>query len=343
MAGAVRAHRLRSAAACLVALLVVAGGVAWLGRSTSVPSLTAGRALTSPSTTVPAVPGLSKAAAPTGSAAAPHAASRSTAAAPTNGTAHASAGTQPGFAVEGNAQDSAGLSAGSSGQPAEIEQTGNLTLTVGRGDLATTMTQLTFLASLYNGYVANSQTQLGAGSGGQSGSISLEVPVDNFEAALKKAQALGTVSDLTTKATDVTSQYADLQARITALQASVQQYLTILSKATSIGDILAVQSQIGQLQTQIQQLQGQLQVLTSETAYSTLTVAVTAGTPPVHHHPRPRPGGLDAAWHTSVHGFADGVDGLVRVAGPLLFALLCLGALLLGARVGWRRFQRHNL
>ena len=52
------------------------------------------------------------------------------------------------------------------------------------------------------------------------------------------------VSELTTKATDVTAQYVDLQSQITALEASRQQYLTIMTKASSIGDVLAVQAQL---------------------------------------------------------------------------------------------------
>ena len=46
------------------------------------------------------------------------------------------------------------------------------------------------------------------------------MPVDDFATVLRQAQALGTTSDLTTKATDVTGQYVDLQSRITALEDS---------------------------------------------------------------------------------------------------------------------------
>jgi hypothetical protein len=167
--------------------------------------------------------------------------------------------------------------------------------------------------------------------------------VASFSSMLKEAQSLGRTSQLTTKATDVTGQYVDLQAQITALEASRQQYLTIMAKATSIGDILSVQAQLDTLQQQIQQLQGQLQVLSSETTYSTLTVLVSESTSG-HHHPAPHPpSGVDKAWHDSVHGFLDGVDGLIRIAGPILFGLLCLGALLLAIRLSWRRLQRHNL
>ncbi len=34
---------------------------------------------------------------------------------------------------------------------------------------------------------------------------------------------------------------------------------------------------------------------------------------------------------------------MIRLAGPTLFALLCLAVLLFGGRALWRRYQRHNL
>ena len=225
------------------------------------------------------------------------------------------------------------------GQPAKIQQSGSLTLTVGRGKLSRTIAQLSALAVSGGGFVADTQTQSG---GAPSGSVTLQVPVQSFAATLQKAQALGRVSDLSTKATDVTGQYVDLQSRIAALQASRQQYLTILAKATTVGDVLAVQEQIDALQSQIEQLQSQLQLLTSQTSYSTLTVSVGESAPSPSPSPLPE-SGLVRAWHASIGGFVTGVEDVIRVAGPLVFALLLLGAILAGARAFWRRSQRHNL
>jgi hypothetical protein len=168
--------------------------------------------------------------------------------------------------------------------------------------------------------------------------------VQSFSTVLTRAEALGKTSGLTTKATDVTGQYVDLQARISALQDSRQQYLTILAKATTVGDVLAVQQQIDGLQSQIEQLQGQLQLLTSQTTYSTLTVTVNEHTSLPPPAPKRLPeSGLVRAWHASIGGFVTGVEGLVRLAGPVLFALLLLGIALVGGRAVWRRLQRRNL
>jgi hypothetical protein len=133
-----------------------------------------------------------------------------------------------------------------------------------------------------------------------------------------------------------------LQARIGALDSSRQQYLTIMARATTIGDVLSVQEQIDTIQSQIEQLQGQLQVLTSETAYSTLTATVNQTSTPSPPSPVPE-SGLVQAWHQSVGGFVDGVEGVVRLIGPALFVLVCLAAVVTGGRVLWRRYRRHSL
>ncbi len=330
-------HRVLSVAACVLVVLVLAGAVGALVGRPSHPTLTSGlppsRVGTAavPTTTVP--PRFSS----NGSAT-----SGGTASSPGATTQHAGLAA-PAPATTPNSPVTPTLPSGAVGQSARIEQTGTLGLTVGRGDLNRTVTQLTGLAGAYGGFVANSQTQSGAASSGPpSGSVTLQVPVDNFATVLKRAQALGKTSELTTKATDVTGQYVDLQARISALEASRQQYLTILAKATTVGDVLSVQEQLDGIQQQIEELQGQLQVLTSETSYSTLTVNVSESQPAPPPTPLPE-SGLVRAWHASIGGFVTGVEGVIRLAGPLLFALLLLAAVAFGGRALWRRVQRHRL
>jgi Domain of unknown function (DUF4349) len=340
-----RGHKMLAVAASVLVLLLVAGGALWLGNGTS--KSTAGLRSASATHSLHAPNGVSQKSAgsagstSTGSTASPGfaAASGSNAAVPATSTSGAPS----------NSSDSQNTTPGPSaaslgvGQPARIEQTGSLDLSVGRGALSATVQRLNALAAADGGFVANSQTQSGAAGGAPSGTVILEVPVASFSAVLHQAQSLGKVSQLTTSATDVTGQYVDLQSRITALEASRQQYLTIMTKASSIGDVLAVQAQLDSLQSQIEQLQGQLAVLSSETDYSKLTIAVGEAGAPHHHaavvdHP-----GLTKAWHDSVHGFVAGAEGVIRIAGPALFALLCLGAVVLGGQLFWRRLQRHNL
>ncbi len=320
--GTLRSHRLLAVAAGLIVL----AGIAGLGLA-----LRPGTTGSHPTTSV--------AAGPQRSAATPRAGGPSRSFSPTHGTAQA----QPNKSLSAPS-GAAPQSTSPAGQSTKIAQTGSLELQVPKGALTSTITALTTLATRAQGFVADTQTRAHPGARGTSpqGSVTLEVPEASFGAVLHDAQVLGKSLNLTTKATDVTGRYVDLQSRITSLQASRQQYLAILAKATSISDILAVQAQLDTLQSQIEQLQGQLAVLTNETTYSTLTVTVRE--PPPAHPPAPHaPSGIDRAWHDSVRGFFDGVDGVVGAAGPALFAVLSLGVVALVGRLLWRRWQRHNL
>jgi hypothetical protein len=335
LTGTARRHGILSVAACILLVLVLVGSVGALVRSpsgrtgtTSLAKIPTGRVAVPPAstTTVP-----------------PFATDHGAGSAASAGAPSAPSAAANGLQANGATNAAPPLPNGAVGQSAKIEQTGSLGLTVARGALDKTMTELADLATTFDGFVANSQTQSGAGTGGAPyGTITLQVPVQDFSAALKQAQALGKTTSLSTRATDVTGQYVDLTSRIAALEASRQQYLTIMTKATTVGDILAVQSQLDTIQSQIEQLQGQQTVLESETSYSALTVTASEGTPPPRPAPLPEPG-LVRAWHDSVGGFLGDLDGLIRVTGPALFALLCLAALALGGRALWRRYQRHNL
>jgi hypothetical protein len=326
-----RSHRLLAVAAGLIVL----AGIAGVGLA-----LRPGATGSHPTTSVAAGPAVPSTALPPGphrSTATPKVAGPPRSFSPAQGTAQPNQGLSapPGAAPQSTA---------AAGQSTKIAQTGSLDLQVPKGALTSTITALATLATRAQGFVANTQTSAHPGARGASpqGSVTLEIPEASFGAVLHDAQVLGKSLNLTTKATDVTGKYVDLQSRITSLQASRQQYLAILAKATSISDILAVQAQLDTLQSQIEQLQGQLAVLTNETTYSTLAVTVHEPPPaqrPAHH----APSGIDRAWHDSVRGFFDGVDGVVGAAGPVLFVVLSLGLVALVGRLLWRRWQRHNL
>jgi len=342
--GTLRSHRLLAVAASVVVLAVAVAGVSTaLSHHTVGPKATSSIALGH--ATAPATHG----AASTGSAEqGPLGVPSANAAAPKDSTFKVSGGAVSAQAPASTAAPTTGNTSPATaptGKASYIEQTGTLTLQVGLHGVAPTISALRNLAAANGGYVANSQTQANAGVPGvaPSGSITLQIPEANFPAALHSAEALGKNLQLSTKATNVTGNYVNLQAQIAALQTSLTQYELIMTKAQSIGDILSVQSQVNALQTQIQQLQGQLQLLNSETSYSTLTVQVQQKGVVIHNQTPHHTSGLSRAWHNSVHGFADGVEGIISIAGPLLFALICIGVLLLAGRVSWRRWQRHNL
>jgi hypothetical protein len=137
----------------------------------------------------------------------------------------------------------------------------------------------------------------------------------------------------------VTAEYSDIKARLTALNATRSQLLTILQKATAIGDVLAVQDRINQVQTEIEQLQGQQKVLDDQTSYAALSVDVSQQGAKLG--PPQQRAGLAKAWYDAHHGFTNGVEWLIARSGTALLVLLILAALAAVARVAWVLLRRR--
>ncbi|MGC2486899.1 MAG: DUF4349 domain-containing protein [Acidimicrobiales bacterium] len=223
-----------------------------------------------------------------------------------------------------------------------IESTGTIAIRVANSHIESALNKLSTLATSDHGYVESTQ----AATGSQvprsftNASVVLEVPQATFHHLVSQVQGVGRTTSLATNSSNVTSEYVNYQARIDALKVSLHQYLAIMTHATTISGILAVQSQINQIQSQIEQEQGQLNVLNHQTTYASLTVNVTT---PSHHAATTRRSGLDKAFHDSVSGFVTGFEWLIRLAGPVLFSLIALGALSLLGRYAWRGIRRRRI
>jgi hypothetical protein len=169
----------------------------------------------------------------------------------------------------------------------------------------------------------------------------LRIPVQAFDDTLTSVRQLpGKVTSQQTAGEDVTSKYVDLQARIHSLSATRSAFERLLSRASTIGDTLAVQSRITNVQTQIEQLQGQLRVLGDQATYGTLTVTVAekgkAAVTPPHHA-----SGMSKAVHRSVDRFVNGIEAIVGIIGPLLLVALFAGLAWLVGRFAYRRVRRQ--
>ena len=224
--------------------------------------------------------------------------------------------------------------------PDKIIKTGELDLQVQKGKVGSTLDRLTGLATFEHGYIANSRTSEGGFA--PSGEITMRVPVAAFDDAVQRARTITGVRvlGLNTSGKDVTSKYVDLKARIHALEKTRRTFLTILERATTIGETLAVQQHITDVQTQIDQLKGQKKVLVNQAALSTLTVTVdqkvVAATVKTHHK-----SGLHKAVDRSVSRFVHGIEAIIGIIGPLLLAALLIALFFVAGKFGYRALRRR--
>lgn len=157
----------------------------------------------------------------------------------------------------------------------QIVKTGEVTLEV--ANVANATSRVRAMAVELGGYVGGAQ----AGTLQDRTTLTLRIPAARFEDALSRLHQIGDkVLVESTSEQDVTSSVIDLRARLENLQSSEAQYRTLMTRATKIADILAIQSRLDDVQGQIEQLTAQLKHVTNLAALATLTVTL---------QPRPEP------------------------------------------------------
>jgi hypothetical protein len=221
-----------------------------------------------------------------------------------------------------------------------VVKSGSIALVVKDNRVTPTITAVTNAAKSYGGYVASGQTDEYGDT--PSGEVTLRVPVSHFEDLVNKVRGLDAkVRTASTTGKDVTAAYADLESQLRTLRATRERFLLILSKTKTISEILTVQQRVDNVSGQIDKIEGQRKLLANQSELSTLTVSVSEeGDPVVKATTKPR-SGLSEAWHNAVDGFVSGVEAIISHSGRALLWLLCLAALALFLRGGWRVARRR--
>jgi hypothetical protein len=155
----------------------------------------------------------------------------------------------------------------------KIIKNGDLTLKVTDADES--VSQITEAARENGGDIFSSNLYEGT-DGTKSGTITVKVPVANFEktfAEIKKIANL-VVRELIS-AQDVTEQYTDLQSRLKNKQAEEQAFAKILERAGEIDDVLKVTKELARVRGEIEVLQGRIKLLESQTDMATITAQLS--------------------------------------------------------------------
>ena len=111
--------------------------------------------------------------------------------------------------------------------------------------------------------------------------VEYRIPVDRWEDALDALRRLGSEVGEQTDSADVTSQIVDLDARIRNLRASETALVGYLEKATTIDDMLDIESRLSNVRSQIEQLAAQKASLDDRVAYATLAVTFGVEVAPI--------------------------------------------------------------
>lgn len=277
------------------------------------------------------------------------AAPRAAAAPPMAGQARTFPPTPAINAAGGGAGSSGSASSGStnSGPGIPLAVTGQqitytASLTVQAGDTGAAAGKATAYVVAAGGYVANEQ-QSGKLAGSRTADISLEfkIPAARYPAVLAELRRdLGKQLDFSEQAQDVTQQVADVSSRVASTQAAIAQLRTLLGRAGSVSDLLAVQDEINSQETSLESLLAQQQALNHETSYATVSLWLTGSSAPVKPHQQAGGfiGGLRSGWHA----LAKATSWLLTALGAVLPFAVPLALVLLLAYLARRRQVRRQ-
>ncbi|HEX9063911.1 MAG TPA: DUF4349 domain-containing protein [Streptosporangiaceae bacterium] len=257
----------------------------------------------------------------------------------------------PGTAGNGAARSAYGTAGGTSSartlvtlSTQDIIRTAYLTVRVPKNTTVTGQANIASgLVTATGGYVSGEEDLLPPGGGTPQVTLQLKIPSAQYGTVLPKLVGLGKQLSLSQHATDVTQQVADVGSRVASAQAAIRQLRLLLTKAGSVGALLAVQDEINAQESNLEALLAQQRALAHETSYATVTLVLIGHRHHVVvHHPKKShvPGflsGLKAGWHA----LAVAVGWLLTALGSLL-PFLIPAAVLAAIAVAARRLRRRR-
>ncbi|PPG39663.1 hypothetical protein C5C17_12935 [Pseudoclavibacter sp. RFBA6] len=214
------------------------------------------------------------------------------------GCANGYSSTESAGAPQGVAQEDAGQApmAGAAEENRDVVTTGYVGIQT--GDVPGVREQVEALVEARDGRIdARSET----GGDVISAQLTARVPAEDYDAFITELREVGEVVSVETSAVDVTLQKTDMASRVATLEASVTSLRGMLSSATEVDDLLAIETTLTERTGELQSLRAQLEVLEESIASSTVSISISSDAP--------SPGGEPAGF---LAGLRDGMAALFR-------------------------------
>ncbi len=224
--------------------------------------------------------------------------------------------------------------------PRAVISTGRVTLEA--KDLGEVRDGLDRMLGKYGGFVADEQTYNDVQGRTESSELTLRIPSQHFEDAMREFDELGKVQDRRTKTDDVTTEVIDVDARIRTEQVSLDRLRGFLAKASDVDAMIRLESEIATREANLASLQAQQRYLDDQTSMSTIVLTMHepdgVAPPPAKDDPLKDAGfltGLQNGWNALV----DVLLVVATVVGAVLPFLVIVALVGLPALLWMRRHR----
>ncbi|MGI8983173.1 MAG: DUF4349 domain-containing protein [Acidimicrobiales bacterium] len=190
-----------------------------------------------------------------------------------------------------------------------VVRSADVRVKVAEGSFGAAFDRVASVAAANGGFVSSSTTA--SVDDARSGVLTVRVPADRFDTVRLALGELGEIESQSIRGEDVSGQLVDFEARLRSLEAQEASLLTLVGKATAVGEVLQVQSTLFNVRQQIEQLKAQKANLDQSVSLSTLQVSLFE--PGAAGVVRPVDDGPSLA-----RSVDEAVDGMVSVVGGMI-------------------------
>lgn len=107
-------------------------------------------------------------------------------------------------------------------------------------------------------------------------SITIRVPAQRFDEAVKRIESLGDVLHRNVVAEDVTEEFRDLEVRLRSLHAVRDRLEQLLQKAMKVEESVAIERELERVSGELDRIEGRMKFLHDKATFSTITVTFSA-------------------------------------------------------------------
>ncbi|MGI8426456.1 MAG: DUF4349 domain-containing protein [Actinomycetota bacterium] len=216
------------------------------------------------------------------------------------------------------------------GSGTSIVRTGDMEVSVKKGDFSRSWTRAQTIAGKRGGFIISSNVEQVKGRLSR-GTLSVRVPAAHLDETVTEFQRLGKTVRLNTSSSDVSGQLVDFDARIRAAQARELQLLELLKQARSVSDSLQISTPLSQVRAEIESAQAQRASVQNQVDLATLSVFFYEPQA-APEQPGPVKGRLGAAWEKAQDAALVTISTIFVGAGILLPILVLLAIAWAGLR-----------
>ncbi len=244
-----------------------------------------------------------------------------------------------GGTAEGFAGDAADGEAQAQPEDRSVIRTGSISIIV--GDPIASAEEVAGIAQRSGGRIDHRTETPGSDVQQPSASLTIRIPADELDAVVAELRELGDVSSVSMNASDVTQQREDLDARIGALTTSVNRLQELLSTASTVADLITVESELTTRQSELDSLTQQRDLLVDQVDFSTLSVDLVTEAVAPEAAPDDFWSGVVAGW-AALASFAGGLAVAIGVLLPWIAVLVVLAGIVIAVVVLAARGRRRS-